>query len=980
MNFKENIKELRKAIERNNLVVFIGAGISKNSDIPTWSELIKCFAEKLEYDNCKNCNCRKPDCPIPCCKYRYNFSQDEYLKIPQYFFNEDSFNYYEVIKKVLDVEAKPNIINEFIIDLYPKHIITTNFDRLIENTKRPNSMMYKVIVKDEDLLTPQISNNYIIKMHGDINDSESIVLKESDYLDYQKKHILIETFIKSLLIDHTFLFIGYSLNDYNLKLIINWIESLAKEYNARENRSKNYIIQPDINNIEKYIESYFLGNNLILIKTSELPKGIKEKYLNVALKDEGKDVYTILNYIFDSKNDYLVEPLIDVLYDRYQIFKNQKRIAFEDLILVHSFGSAEHIGTVLLFYEKSKFESLKEILIANDEKANFINEILNKTGIEGIQYNQNNSFQPISGNDKGQNIYYKLIELEQSNKYTEILSMIDNTNDEMLKAYYLFITDPFSESLLSCLEIIKKSLENSEDYFRLILFNYNMNCINQIRWKDTKKETQDFKAIFKNISQPYKTAYRYFEKLYEGNRDNVDMSNQLADKCEEMYTKRTNTIYMENIQNHDLLKLQAIVYDYYYYFKINNLMLDHFTNPKVFFGPYVRAMLCTYTPKKERELKDLFGFEQTPLKVYKINSTDFDIIIKHTDLKKLKLFISDFNVKELIFEEDIKVEEKFIDLCNTVISFPNRFLLAYLNNFLYILTKYQLDNPRLNIIFNKIFELLFEKSETKKILSNIFKELQNFVRFYRDENIVIFTKMLNRFLDIDIIEYLKKDHAISLGYLYRLLNKYSNEETKEKVSLIIDNIGEISEKIKMIYNLRSLFNEHQKIVYTTIVKNNLKLVSLHCLFEYIEEKYLYYDEKIEECFYIALQKEIGKRKEKPGVKSYPDILVDTLELIIILFLIGKIKSLKKFDCFTEYSEQLDFLLNPKDFDYSKVRTENYMWMNFMQNKKYRKIFKEHRSKIIINLKKSVDNGYATESQKIMLYRYFLTEREISDYL
>ena len=40
--------------------------------------------------------------------------------------------------------------------------------------------------------------NYIIKMHGDIDDIENIVLKEDDYLNYSQNHIIIETFIKSL--------------------------------------------------------------------------------------------------------------------------------------------------------------------------------------------------------------------------------------------------------------------------------------------------------------------------------------------------------------------------------------------------------------------------------------------------------------------------------------------------------------------------------------------------------------------------------------------------------------------------------------------------------------------------------------------------------------------------------------------------------------------------------------------------------------
>lgn len=968
MTFKKKIKELRKARERNRLVIFVGAGVSNNSNIPTWSELIKCFAEKLNYDNCKKCNYHKPDCPIPDCKERYNFCQDEYLKIPQYLYNEDKTDYFKIIRQVLNVEAKPNPINDLIMDLYPKHIITTNFDKLIENTKSPNSMMYKVVAEDKELLN-KISNNYIIKMHGDINNLKEIVLKESDYLTYQQDHILIETFIKTLLMDHTFLFVGYSLNDYNLKLIMSWIENIAKKLKVGKNqRPKNFIVS-NMGKVDEYIERYFSENNLFIISTSDLPEKLKEKNSAIKLNNSGKDVYTVLDYILDSNNDFQVEPLVDVLYDRYQIFKNQKRISYKDLISIYSFGILDYLNHSLLFYKKSEFESLKEILATDDKKANFIKEILFKAGIEGIQHEIN--FQPIRYGGKGQDVYYKLIELEQSNNYMEILS-INNINDEMVKAYYIYVTDPYSESLISCMEQVKKSLANSDDYFKLLIFKYNM-----IGIKKSKEERLDFERILNNIPKSYEATCLYLKKIYEGNCDNIHTCNQLADKCEEIYTKKTNTIYFGN-QYPDLFKLQAIAYDYYYYFKINNLMLDHSTNPKIFLEPYVRAMLCTYTPKKERKL-DWFGFEPI-LKEYKLNSTDFDIIIKHTNLEKLKLFISDFNVKELFFEEDIKIEKRFINLCNSISSFPNRFLLAYLNNFLYILTKCQLDNSKLNIIFDTIFELLFEKSEIRKILPDIFNELKNFIRFCKDENIASFTKILNGFLDIDIINYLKKHYAISLEYMYELLSKYSDEETKEKVSAIIDNIEIVDEKIIMIYYLRALCNDNQKSKYITIVKNNLRLARTGCLFDYILEKYLDYNKEIEECFYITLQKEIEKRKEKPGVRSFPDILIDTLDSLIILFLVGKIKSLKKFDCFTKYSDQLAFLLNPETFDYSRIKTENYMWMNFMRDKKYMRIFKKHSSDIVKNLKKSVDNGYATESQKIMLYRYFLTDKEISAYL
>lgn len=64
-------------------------------------------------------------------------------------------------------------------------------------------------------------------MHGDLQEPEKIVLRESDYIEYEQNRPLISTYIRSLLINHTFVFIGYSLNDYMI-LKIKWMRFLRK--------------------------------------------------------------------------------------------------------------------------------------------------------------------------------------------------------------------------------------------------------------------------------------------------------------------------------------------------------------------------------------------------------------------------------------------------------------------------------------------------------------------------------------------------------------------------------------------------------------------------------------------------------------------------------------------------------------------------------------------------------------------------------
>ncbi|MCD7809820.1 MAG: SIR2 family protein, partial [Erysipelotrichaceae bacterium] len=130
-------------------------------------------------------------------------------------------------------------MNDLIVSFHPEHIITTNYDHLLDNYH------YEVIKNDSDLLKAS-SSHYLIKMHGDIDDITQIIFKEDDYLSYSQTHSIMELFIKSLLIDHTFLFVGYSLNDYNLKTFLSWIDYLGKQNNVKDNMHPNYLITTDI--------------------------------------------------------------------------------------------------------------------------------------------------------------------------------------------------------------------------------------------------------------------------------------------------------------------------------------------------------------------------------------------------------------------------------------------------------------------------------------------------------------------------------------------------------------------------------------------------------------------------------------------------------------------------------------------------------------------------------------------------------------
>ena len=164
-------------------------------------------------------------------KYNKNSSTDDFLKIPQilyYRLNNDDRKYISLIASYLKCDdSVPNDIHYKMMSLHPNSFVTTNFDELLEQTAMNVCRSYRTVATDSEV--PQISGNkYILKIHGDIKHA-NIVLKEEDYLNYSDNFKLIETQLKSIFATNTVVFIGYGLNDYNIKMALNWTKRLLND-------------------------------------------------------------------------------------------------------------------------------------------------------------------------------------------------------------------------------------------------------------------------------------------------------------------------------------------------------------------------------------------------------------------------------------------------------------------------------------------------------------------------------------------------------------------------------------------------------------------------------------------------------------------------------------------------------------------------------------------------------------------------------
>jgi|GEM_PF-3798963 len=202
---KEYLRIIRQAIERKKLSVFVGSAASYDSNMPSWSDLIERLKDSLDIKR-----------------------NESFLRTAEHYYIQYGRNaYFEKISESFPKSATHNKLHELILDLNPQHIITTNWDDLLESAISKRGDFYFPAATDHQLASSP-SSNLLVKMHGDLT-HRNIVFKESDYLSYSDNFPLIENFVKSLFSTNVVLFIGYSISDYNLNQILTWIRNRTNE-------------------------------------------------------------------------------------------------------------------------------------------------------------------------------------------------------------------------------------------------------------------------------------------------------------------------------------------------------------------------------------------------------------------------------------------------------------------------------------------------------------------------------------------------------------------------------------------------------------------------------------------------------------------------------------------------------------------------------------------------------------------------------
>ncbi|MBD5131291.1 MAG: hypothetical protein HDT28_01660 [Clostridiales bacterium] len=331
MKKEDFIKRYSKVIIKNNASLFLGAGFSMNSNLPSWEKLFSKCADDLH---------------IPLEK------STDFSQIAQYYeLKHGRHNLEALINEQINIPLCPNKKLSDFLSLNFHNIWTTNFDKVIEKSLENNRIRFNVITADDNLEMVSESKVNVFKCGGDIVARKDLFITRNDYEDYHSKRTTFLYFLKRELIINNFLFIGYSFKDGLIKHQLRSINSIIG------NAPKHYAIvfRENSETFNYYIDDLEKNYNVNVITVSDedeffqliddLTNEVKKHYIYISgsvKKISGNE--TILN---------LCKSL-------------SKKILSNEYFLVSAAGS--HIGnyifgTALKFLEEKGYDNIHDKLI-----------------------------------------------------------------------------------------------------------------------------------------------------------------------------------------------------------------------------------------------------------------------------------------------------------------------------------------------------------------------------------------------------------------------------------------------------------------------------------------------------------------------------------------------------------------------------------------------------------------------------------------
>jgi glycosyltransferase involved in cell wall biosynthesis len=329
---------LRQAFSNKEVVLFIGAGMSVAAGLPTARDLAKTLAAKMSIKGSPAVD-------------------DLEAMAENIVATYDARTLANELRGLLRTTSELNLSpSHFLIASLVKHgfvsnIITTNYDDLIEDACRHIGAEIDVVVTQTHLQLVPEGRPKLIKLHGDFDHPELLVISRNDYAkfdsDPRRGPLLRE--VQALAVRRSFLFLGYSLQDHNFLQLLTRVRcdadpkllsrSFAAIYNPSElDQRRNELGQYDITAFPVPNPSEFLYDII-----SRLPVRLRVAHLLFQYPDwyphphvQYGGIETFLGYLYRAQASRHRHEILSV-FDRSMYQAKAEQFKPRDLLYPASF-------------------------------------------------------------------------------------------------------------------------------------------------------------------------------------------------------------------------------------------------------------------------------------------------------------------------------------------------------------------------------------------------------------------------------------------------------------------------------------------------------------------------------------------------------------------------------------------------------------------------------------------------------------------
>ncbi len=216
--------KLVEAYKKKSFGIFIGAGISQASGLPSWEVLLNQLIDlalDLNISEQKEKELRS----LATIPSKYLLVAEELKEI----LSGDMPKYIRKTFNNKDIDS-PAVLDKIVEKLKYRFIITTNYDNVIETAFVKNGMVpNELTYRDASAINYNFVNEevFILKAHGDAKRApDDIIITEKDYRKVIFSEYGYQSILESLFSTNHIFFLGASLNDPELILLLTYINNI----------------------------------------------------------------------------------------------------------------------------------------------------------------------------------------------------------------------------------------------------------------------------------------------------------------------------------------------------------------------------------------------------------------------------------------------------------------------------------------------------------------------------------------------------------------------------------------------------------------------------------------------------------------------------------------------------------------------------------------------------------------------------------